>query len=574
MALSLEEAAKRIKEPINTALIDKAVKHEERIRFHSQTVISRDDASSYLSEFLLKIKSVLPKDKYERFEQVLDFPIPTNEVIDIIFSELSKIFSAQNRNISYQFSRIEYREDFQNYLEWMEFDQFWKKDCFEALRNEVNCIQVVDLPAEQTSRLPEPYVFNLPVSQIIDFDILDDGNISFIAFHDKNERVIAIDDQYYRTFHIPDGDLKNIVFIDEQSHGLGWCPARPLVTDSLNSNSNFIKLSPLTKALWALDRLLFRIISKENLEDYAAYPIYSMYDEPCGYQDALGNSCKGGYVSGIDVHGNTYSTQCPSCKDNFYLGPGSILTSRPPKMKDAPDLLKQVEVTPADTQSLDYNKLSVEERKQAIIQSCVGSTAEQMTGQAQNEKQVLSAYETKQAILISLKENFEKAHKFVIDTMAALRYDRAYLGCTVDYGNRFYLATSEQLNEKLKVAKENGASVFEIDMIKQEIYENEYRNNPEQLSRIEILKRLEPFYGVSDSQLQTLNNISPLNSLDLIVKFKFAYFISKFEDENGSITDFGILLPMSRRIEIIKQTLLNYAKSELTIQPGREQQTA
>lgn len=495
-----------------------------------------------------------------RFIEVFDFPVPTTDLVDVVFSELSKVFDAQNKNLSFQFSRPESREDFTNYLEWMEFSQFWENECFEAIRNRINTIQVVDMAIIQGNGKPQPYVFNLNIERVIAIELNDDGNISFLAYKDGG-RVVSMDENYYRSYSMTDDNLNTLTLHIENSHLLGYTPARFLMTDNIGK-SKMIKQSPISKALWALDRLLFRIISGENLEDYAAYPIYSIYDEDCSFKDVHGNSCQGGKITGLNKAGIDYVIDCPSCKDNFYMGPGSILTSKAPRTKDQADLLDQVKITSADVESLNYINGAVDRRKSAILNSCVGSDREMLTGQAQNELQVLSTYDTKQAILMKLKRNIEKAKKFVIDTMAALRYGSSYLGCTVDEGSRFYLATSQQLQDKLKIAKENGAAQFEIAMIKNEIYSNEYRNNPEQMQRIEILKRLEPFSNLSIDDINNLKQSTELNGIDLFIKFNFDYFVCKFEDENGSITDFGALLPMSRRVEIIKNQMYEYAKSE------------
>lgn len=560
MVLSSEQAIKLIQNRVNNELVAKAIAHEERIRFHSQLCHDISDTSTYYNTFLKRIEKILPKDKFARFKEVFDFPVPTTDLVDVVFSELSKVFDAQNKNLNYQFSRPESRDDFTNYLEWMEFSQFWENDCFEAIRNRINTIQVVDMAIIKGKGKPQPYVFNLNIERVIAIEVNDDGNISFVAYKDQG-RIVSIDENYYRSYNIEGEDLKTLTIHIENKHLLGYAPARFLMTDNIGK-SKMIKQSPISKALWALDRLLFRIISGENLEDYAAYPIYSIYDEDCSFKDVNGNSCQGGKIIGTGANGVEYVSDCPSCKDNFYMGPGSILTSKAPRTKDQADLLDQVKITSADVESLNYINGAVDRRKSAILNSCVGSDREMLTGQAQNELQVLSTYDTKQAILMKLKRNIEKAKKFVIDTMASLRYGKSYLGCTVDEGSRFYLATSQQLQDKLKIAKENGAAQFEIAMLKSEIYSNEYRNNPEQLQRIEILKRLEPYYGLSLDEIKTLKEVSQLNEIDLYIKFNFDYFVCKFEDENGSITDFGALLPMSERIEIIKNQLLSYGNRE------------
>ncbi|MCX3264807.1 hypothetical protein [Pedobacter agri] len=565
MVLSSEQAIKLIQDKVNHELVAKAIAHEERIRFHSQLCTDASDTSSYYKTFLSRIEKILPKDKYLRFTEVFDFPVPTTDLVDVVFSELSKVFDAQNKNLSYQFSRPESREDFTNYLEWMEFSQFWENECFEAIRNRVNTIQVVDMAIIKGNGKPQPYVFNLNIERVIAIEINDDGNISFLAYKDQG-RIVSIDENYYRTYNIDGEDLKSITIHIENRHLLGYAPARFLMTDNIGK-SKMIKQSPISKALWALDRLLFRIISGENLEDYAAYPIYSIYDEDCNFKDVHGNTCQGGKITGINQGGIDYVVDCPSCKDNFYMGPGSILTSKAPRTKDQADLLDQVKITSADVESLEYINGAVDRRKSGILFSCVGFDPESQTGKAQNEIKVISTYDSRQSILMKLKRNIEKAKKFVIDTIAALRYGQSYLGCTVDEGSRFYLATSQQLTEKLADAKANGASQFEIAMIKNEIYSNEYRNNPEQLQRIEILKRLEPFCDLSFDQVVTLKEKFPLNDLDLFIKFNFDYFVCKFEDENGSITDFGALLPMSERIEIIKNQLFSYGNREFKQQP-------
>ncbi|GGG97394.1 hypothetical protein [Pedobacter zeae] len=491
----------------------------------------------------------------------MDFPLPTTELVDVIFSELSKVFDAQNKHLSYQFTRPEIRDNFTDYLDWLEFNQFWENDCFEAIRNHPNCIQVIDMPVIQNGSRPAPYVFNLFIERVLSLMVNEDGNISFVAYRD-DAGVIAIDENYYRIYSIQGQDLNTLTLVNENRHFLGYAPARFLIKDSIG-NTEVVKQSPITKALWAFDRLLFRIISGENLEDYAAYPIYSIYDDGCDYKDAHGNSCQGGKITGFNLRENVeYTKDCPRCKDNFYLGPGTILTSKSPRTKDSADLLDQVKITSADVESLNYINGAVDRRKASILNSCVGADREALTGQAQNEKQILSTYDTKQAILMKLKRNIEKAKKFVIDTMGNLRYGPAYLGCTVDEGSKFYLATSQQLQEKLTNAIDNGASQYEISLIKEEIYQNEYRNNPEQMQRIEILKRLEPYCDLSFDQVLSLKDKTSVSEIDLFIKFNFAYFVCKFEDENGSITDFGSLLPMSKRIEVIKNQLYEYAKSE------------
>lgn len=560
MVLSSEQAIQLIQNKANHELVAKAVAHEERIRFHSQLCTDKADTSSYYVEFLKRIELILPKDKYQRFLEVFDLPVPTTDLVDVVFSELSKVFDAQNKHLSYQFSRPESREDFTNYLEWMEFSQFWENECFEAIRNRVNTIQVVDMAILKGNGKPQPYVFNLNIERVIAIELNDDGNIAFLAYKDDG-RIVALDENHYRSYGVEGDDYKTLVLQVENMHLLGYTPARFLMTDNIGK-SKMIKQSPISKALWALDRLLFRIISGENLEDYAAYPIYSIYDEDCIFKDVNGNTCQGGKITGTNRAGIDYVVDCPSCKDNFYMGPGSILTSKAPRTKDQADLLDQVKITSADVESLEYINGAIDRRKSGILFSCVGFDPESQSGKAQNEIKVISTYDSRQSVLMKLKRNIEKAKKWVIDTMASLRYGPVYLGCTVDEGTLFYLATSQQLQEKLKAAKENGASQFEIAMIKNEIYSNEYRNNPEQMQRIEILKRLEPFCDLSIDQLINLKASFPLNELDLFIKFNFDYFVCKFEDENGSITDFGALLPMSKRIEIIRNQLFSYGNRE------------
>jgi hypothetical protein len=179
-----------------------------------------------------------------------------------------------------------------------------------------------------------------------------------------------------------------------------------------------------------------------------------------------------------------------------------------------------------------------------------------------NERQVTANFEDKKNVLLSLKTNFEKAQKFVDDTICRLRYGDAYIGSNVNWGTEFYLYSAEELQTMYTEAKKAGASEARLDMISDQIIATENRNNPLQAQRMYILKQLEPYRHLTLAELMDLQKEGLIDPILMRIKINFATFVDRFERENINITEFGSALPFNRKIDIINQKLKEYAEEQ------------
>ena len=77
MALELNQIKQILQKPSKRQVIQKAVNMQRRLRFHTETNIAVSDINQPTTIFLRWIKTLLPKDKFNIFLQLLKFPLPT-----------------------------------------------------------------------------------------------------------------------------------------------------------------------------------------------------------------------------------------------------------------------------------------------------------------------------------------------------------------------------------------------------------------------------------------------------------------------------------------------------------------
>jgi len=57
------------------------------------------------------VSQLLPKDKYNIFVHLFQYPLPTSAVIDDVYRELERVFYSRNSSSAYQFTSSELLED-------------------------------------------------------------------------------------------------------------------------------------------------------------------------------------------------------------------------------------------------------------------------------------------------------------------------------------------------------------------------------------------------------------------------------------------------------------------------------
>ena len=588
MVLDLKQIKEILQKPIKGSLIQKASVMQKRLRFHTETHISRFDLDQPTSIYLDWVKNFLPKDKFNVFLQLFKFPLQTPAVVEDCYRELERVFYSRNSSSTYQFTSSELLEDWLNYrVTNLHEPEIWKTEAWKRMQVSINSILIIDLPTEQKSYRPEPYFYWLEIEDVIDFKTKDNHtDFEWIVFRQPENRVAVFDDASIRVYQLNEkNEIESLV--SEAAHDLGYCTARFFWSTPLNEKYKELKKSPLAKELSNLDWYLFFFISKQHLDLYAPYPIYSSYEADCNFENnETGDYCDGGFLRNskgeYKILNDGTVERCPCCSEKRIAGPGSYIEVPVPNPADGiSDMRSPVQITTVDRESLDYNVDECARLKEEIIVSVVGSGGTVSEKEAINETQVAANFESKTSVLNALKTNFELAQRFVENTICKLRYGSDFISSAISWGTEFYVLTVKELYEKYKQAKENGALNSELDAITQQILEVEYRNNPLVLQRMLILKQLEPFPHLTMNEVATLSDKQLVDLRKVKLKLNFTQYIDRFERENINILEFASGRTLREKITLITNKLMDYVREEertaITVgegqTPGGEGQT-
>lgn len=568
MALDLNQIKQILQKPTKRQVIQKAANMQKRLRFHTETNIAVSDINQPTALFLDWVRNLLPKDKYNIFLQLFKFPLSTPAVVEDVYRELERVFYSRNSSSSYQFTDSELAEDWADYRKnKLNEPDIWKTVGWKKMQVSINSILVVDLPQVQMSARPEPYFYWLEIEDAVDYEMVNDTEFKWIVFRQPNRRIAAFDDTYIRVYQLNE---KNEIasLVSEATHNLGYCPARFFWSTQLNEKNKDLKKNPISKELSNLDWYLFFSISKQHLDLYAPYPIYSAYAADCNFENnETGDYCDGGFLRNSSgeykILNDGTVEKCPCCSEKRIAGPGSFLEVPIPNQAEGiVDMRNPVQITTIDKDSLTYNVEECVRLRNDIIVSIAGSGGTVSEKEAINETQVAANFESKTSVLNALKTNFELAQKFVEDTICRFRYGSDFISSSISWGTEFYVFTVKELYNKYEQAKTNGASESELDAITQQILEVEYRNNPLVLQRMLILKQLEPYPHKTLDEVLKLHEKKLLNENYVKLKINFSTLVERFERENINIIEFASARTFSEKIKLITDKLLDYVREE------------
>ena len=573
MGYDVAKIREKIAENKRSAVLSRARLHQMRIKFHTVKRVTSFNSpciSIPLTQFLAMAENILPHDKFVLFKALFRYPIKTNEITEICFDKLSRIFDGRNPAFNYQFANSAQRDDWEQYrLNKLNEPDVLSTKGWEFFKSEINSVLIVDVAREQTTELPEPYFYWLPIDDVITYKAdPTTGQMDYIVFRRKDE-IIVLDDETYRVWDDKKhtGKLVGLPKV-EAPHDLGYCPARFFWNEPISLDDPDVKASPLSAELESLDWFVFFHISKRQLDLMGAYPILSGYEQSCDFTNAEnGDYCDGGFLRDkqgryrLDMAG--LLLRCPKCGNKRIIGAGSFVEIPVPnEAENQPDLRNPVQILNVDRNALDYNVEEQKRLREEIITAVVGQEEIITNRDAFNEQQVQANFENVTTVLNRVKKGFEAAQQWVDETICRLRYGRYFISAKINYGTEFYLYSPDELRARYKAAKESGASESELDMMQNQILETEYRNDPVQLRRMKILAELEPFRHLSRVEVNELFSKNLVSETDLRIKLNFPNFVRRFERENTNILDFGSEIDYQRKIETIMAELRRYADEQ------------
>lgn len=564
-----------------------AIRHEERLRLHSEIQLTMNSKLRWraLRNFLADIpQSILPPEKYEKFENLITYPLPTVEVTDAAYNELYKVFFGQNRVVEFSFddNHEELEEDWEEYRINNGFIDWIRLEGWDVFKNHINAPIVIDLPPliidedgrmQMKSDKPEPFFFFVPTENVVDQHNDHTNNTHFLLYENEtspefidkfriDKIAYYVDSERYSSW-VRKEDVWQ--FADEATHDLGFAPVKSFWFKPLR-DSVYQRQNPVTPNLGALDWLLYSIISKRNLDLYAGFPIVSVYEQQCDYKNSDGFSCEGGFVAKFTTpqRNETATMPCPRCTDTQMIGPGStiVLPLPNPDAESNINLMPGVEITEGDVASLkQMNDEIRRQRTEFMIHMTGFDQGENDPLQpSKNKEQLLAHFESRHNIIVELKVGFEIIEKFINDTAAKLRYGDKYMGSVFNYGSRFFIKSEAEMQEDYQAARESGMPAFELDNMRVEIYKKKYASDPKILDRVLLLSQLEPYRDYTTLELQQLQLfVSPEN---MSLKIAFNDLIARFEREHGPIEQHLRGLLLKDRVALIDAELKRYLKEE------------
>jgi hypothetical protein len=556
----------RIRKPLNADKLQDARVIEKRVRLHT---VGIQDSSTYFDEWLTNIAKLLPHQKFEVFKNLIGEPVPTLTLSETIFDELAKIFESSNpsRKLTFTEDSALKTSEFDNYFD---LSRFFRQDVYETLKLAPNSFLVVDLKNEQVQDKPAPVPYFVNIESILDASINRDGSTNYLIFRAEGGLIVAIDDQAYYVYEqvassedwtIKEGYPSRHFLTDRL--GRPYTPAFLIYPNFLNATDSIVVNSPLTKSLGSMEWLLFWSVAKRYLDLYAPFPIYVSYQENCDYE-FNGMVCTDGMLisTSDDLEEPTRNIPCPKCSKQRLFGAGTEITVPAPQTKDEPNLIEAVKVIPAEEKSIKYVTEEKVRLEQEIYYAILGKTSQPLETFSQSVSQLDLSTESRKAVLLHMKEIFERVHEKVLYTMLKLRYDGEFTDCYINYGDNYFLTTSEQETKNLKALKDSGAPESLIHSNLERIISTTYKTSPYTALLNQVYLEVEPYQTMSVENVVRLSTSNMIPKSKALAKIHFTDFIEEFENENSALVKMIELGEASKEsvVKIIKDKLYQYVK--------------
>jgi len=547
MALSFLQIKSLVETKPKKNDLARAIIHQDRLRFHTETQILKNELSPYLRTFedwiCVEKPELLPADKVARFKQLMTCPLPTVQLTESISLAWSRVFEGQDAFNRYDFNNPNNLADWQEYQD----TDFWRVEGFQAMINAIDSVWVVDLPADQKGDKPEPKNMLIDISQVIDLSVKRNGECNYVIFS-INEKLFVYDDELIQVYQYKDKIVSSL--ISEFKHELGYCPARMFWSELLNKKNYINHKSPLTNVLAELDWRLVHSVFKKEMDMGNSYPITISYKFGDNSTDFTREQNKG----------RTEETQ--KTLGGALMGPGTFWKVPIPQ-EGQPDLMSNpIKLITPDIDTLEFHVKEEERLSDYIFKTAVGVDGEQSNDQAKNEKQVLASFESQSIILQRIATNFEKIQAFADKVLIAIRYDED-LEPSIDYGSKFFLKTAEDLSIERESLK--GDDIM-FDSLSQDIIETRFRNDSGGKLRAKVIGDLDPLPGRTIEETIQIKNAGGIDDKGFMIKVNLMPFVRRFESEQIPLAQF-VQGKYWERIKKIREEFEKYIKESGEVEP-------
>jgi len=534
--------------------------YQSRLRVMSEPLFFYElEHETGWSEIKMAIRNSVTPDKYERILNFFSYPLAITSIADDVISDINRVFHGRNANFQVQYPNKRFEQAGQELAIKLNTRNFIQKCGQYVLRCQPQTIVVVDKDEDGM-----PYYVDVNLKKLIGYQLTPcQKNFQYIIFHHSHghdefgeyKRIAFYDDEFYRVFEKRGMHMKMII---ENSHNLGYCPARWFVDDDLNTKDYTKKWSPLATVLGTMSEWQQFHTYSYYAEHYGVFPVIEYASAVCEEE-----YCTNGKVSYPMENGEMSTpTDCPTCSKNQFTGPGTSIKVNPAIDNDENDARGYFTFISPPTENLRFEHEKQMQRENFIKVQVTGFN-DMLNKEAVNTDQVKSLMEDRKKPLLKISAMLGRLHKWMVKTAMKLAYQMD-VNVYANYGTEWFLMSESQLQKLFKDAKETGLPDSEISQIYHLLVETKYKNDPHLIQKLLIENNLNPapFNTLEECYKKAEQGVMQMD--DLYLKANFNKLIAKFERENGNLVDFGDQLTFESKIDIIYNTLIKYIKDEQT----------
>ena len=564
MTLDETTAIKTIKSPRSAKKIEAVKDQESQLRVMTESMSQSELTGERYWTNLMATMEKRSDKKFGRVKEFIRYPLPVGELSDSILDDFYRVFDGKNRYFNTTGDR-----DITRLEEWIreETPEEWiEKQARQVFKNKPNSFVVIDQTEDGS-----PYMIFVDSTRLIDAVFKSkEGDLEYITFIHSQEPMedptviltyySVYDSENYYVFS-KQSNQDEYTKVSARSHGIGYCPAKSFIKTPSNSKNNFKRSVAFTNSLSKLEDWTMFDVFRNYVDYYAPFPVTEAPKNKCPNPE-----CQDGKVSEEILDGNqagatrTRWTTCKACDGvdgGQHIFPGTHIGIRVQRDKDVNDGSGVFKMIFPDTAQMKYVPEKLQDLELDIRHKTVGINT-LMANEAFNELQVKGSFATMESILLRTKTELDELYKWIVNTIGRLYYTDLDANVEANFGTEFYLVSEEDLQKRYKEAKATGLPMDELLMIYIQLIETKYKGNTNKINHQKMLLQLDPYPLFSTKEMFEMKDKGIIDDVDLSLKVNFLNFISKFENENVPITQFGLNLELYQRIDKIRETLNIY----------------
>lgn len=574
--------------PAHASAIAAGKKLERRHRLHIE------GQPDLLSEFLNGYRDIMSPESLTNIQKVA---VPATKTKFGSYRDvLGKVFTARGSTTYFEFSDPQLQDDFEAYLDRIEFLRRLRKRYQRASLTGFQGVFLVDLPAEPNpvDQLPEPEVKFIPSALVHDALIVEDTyEYVVIKQTGKNAKgeaftyYVCFDDEFAHVVKPGDGGQLFHSDADTTQHGLGYVPAFPPTLFVASDASDVTRTSIFDKALPVADVFLRDHAEHELSKKYHAFPKLWSYALACDFKTSVKvepeAGCEGAaYYVPVSCAGTGYLNypsgevrKCSNCHGLgkvVPVGPDKTYYLQPPSSKEQPVITPPAGYIVPDVATLTKQREELADQERQLERAALGK---------EGVLAITTKVETAQGKEIDLQPVYDRCREYAeswqhvlqrcYDTVARLRYDGAFVKSSVVIGDKYQLKSTAQLEKDYESAKASGLDDSALFGYLEEIIYSRYSTDPLELEYNLLKLHLTPMAARSTQELVEM--MASFGAAPAPEQLQQAYlrklnlndYVARFERENGPLVQFGVRRPFAERIATIQATFTTYDNESVKV---------